>query len=165
MFKASVKLFVLLILFKCALRVDGKVLVDQLIGDYLKAEQDLWRVIEKREPSTLQQIYDLHTHFLKRDYGQSHTFLNAIYLSRSALIINSILSINQTSHSIAREFFEHRNYTVLSSVAMNGIDLDNTLNVIYDETVNSTEFWDGIHNVSYSFYYYLYSSHVYICSE
>lgn len=123
-------------------------LVDQLIKDYLLAEENLWSVIERREPSTLQQIYDIHMAFLNRQYGESNVILNGIFDHNDPKLTNSIISINETSHDIAREFFEHRNYTVLSLKAFNGITMENTFNIVYNLTVNSTHFWSSLTNVS-----------------
>lgn len=148
MLKTPARILLLLILFKYSLSISGQVLIDKLIGDYLKAEQDLWRVIEKREPTTLQQIYDTHTHFLKISHGQSNIFLNNLDPRSNPVVITGIIDINQTSHSIAKQFFIHRNYTALSLVAMRGIEIDKVFQAILDETVNTTAFWESIHNVS-----------------
>lgn len=124
-------------------------LVDQLTNDYLEAEKNLWDVIEKREDSTLQQIYNVHTDFLKRHYGESNVLLNGIYMNNiNPKLLNNIITINETSHDIAREFFEHRNYTVLSMKAFEGINLDKTFQSIYEQTINSTDFWNSLKNVS-----------------
>lgn len=123
-----------------------QILVDRLIKDYLKEEKHLWKVIEKREVDTLQQIYNVHTMFLNLYYGETNAFSNGLYVNPR--VVNSIIAINETSHDIAREFFEHRNYSVLSMKAFNGISLDKTFNMICDETINSTNFWANLRNVS-----------------
>lgn len=125
-------------------------LVDQLIKDYLMAEENLWSAIERREPSTLQQIYDIHTAFLQRHYGESNVILNGIFIRNDPKLTSSIITINETSHDIAREFFEHRNYTVLSMKAYEGINVDKTFNTVFELTVNSTDFWSSLKNVSVS---------------
>lgn len=125
-------------------------LVDQLTIDYLRAEKDLWDVIKRREPTTLQQIYDLHTEFLNREYGEQNVLLNGKHVNNPQLIIQSVNTINETSQNIAREFFEHRNYTVLSMKAMNGVNLDETFEMIYNETIGSTDFWNSLKHVSYN---------------
>lgn len=123
-------------------------LVDQLTKDYLDAETILWEVIGRREDSTLQQIYNIHTDFLNRHYGESNILLNGIDTANSLKLRSNIITINETSHDIAREFFEHRNYTVLSLKALNGINLDDTFGSICELTINSTDFWDHVKNVS-----------------
>lgn len=124
-------------------------LVDQLAQSYLKEEDHLWTVIEKREDSTLQQIHDVHMNFLKRNYGESKILLSHSHLlANSHKILGNIKNINETSYDIAHEFFGHPNYTVLSMKALNGINLDNTFQSIYELTVNSTEFWSSVKNVS-----------------
>lgn len=124
-------------------------LVDQLTKDYLDAEKTLWQVIEKREDSTLQQIYNIHTDFLNRHYGESNVLLSGIYMDTvNPKLINNIISINETSHDIAREFFEHRNYTVLSMKALTGINLDKTFQSVCEQTINSNGFWEQLKNVS-----------------
>lgn len=123
-------------------------LVDQLIKDYLVEEDNLWAVIERREESTLQQIYNIHTEFLHRPYGETNVLLNGIFVDNDPKLRNSIITINDTSHDIAREFFEHRNYTVLSMKSLEGINLDRTFNVVYELAVNSTDFWLSLKNVS-----------------
>lgn len=124
-------------------------LVDQLIKDYLAAEKNLWEVIEKREDSTLQQIYNIHTDFLNRHYGESNVLLSGVYMDTvNPKLINNIISINETSHDIAREFFEHRNYTVLSMKALDGINLEKTFQSVCEQTINSNGFWGQLKNVS-----------------
>ncbi|XP_055324714.1 uncharacterized protein LOC129579092 [Sitodiplosis mosellana] len=122
-------------------------LVDQLTKDYLEAEKNLWEVIERREDSTLQQIYNIHTDFLKRHYGESNVLLNDVHMNNNNLkLLNNIITINETSHDIAREFFEHRNYTVLSMKAFDGINLDKTFQSVCEQTINSTDFWNNLKN-------------------
>lgn len=124
-------------------------LVDQLTKDYLEAEEKLWEVIERREDSTLQQIYNVHTEFLNRNYGESNVLLNGVYTDNvDPKLLNNIIKINETSHDIAREFFEHRNYTVLSMKALDGINLDKTFASVCEQTINSTDFWSNLQNVS-----------------
>lgn len=123
-------------------------LVDRCINEYLDAEENLWAVIARREDSTLQQIYNIHMDFLKRHYGESNILLHGFLENLSPKLANSIIIINATSHEIAREFFEHRNYTVLSMKALEGVDLDKTFHIVYELTVNSTEFWHDLENVS-----------------
>lgn len=123
-------------------------LVDRYTNEYLDAEENLWAVIARREDSTLQQIYNIHMDFLKRHYGESNILLNGFSESFNPKLANSVVIINATSHDIAREFFEHRNYTVLSMKAFEGINLDTTFHTIYEQTVNSTEFWHNLDNVS-----------------
>lgn len=125
------------------------VLVDQLTKDYIAAEEKLWGVIERREDSTLQQIYNIHMDYLKRHYGEPNVLLNGQHFNEHAPKLKAtIIMINETSHDIAREFFEHRNYTVLSMKAFEGIHLDKTFNIVYDLTINSTDFWQSLQNVS-----------------
>lgn len=127
-------------------------LVDQLTTDYLDAEHKLWGVIERREDSTLQQIYNIHTDFLGRNYGESNVLLNGVYMDNiNPKLLNNIITINETSHDIAREFFEHRNYTVLSMKAFEGINLDKIFQSICEQTINSTHFWNNLKNVSGNF--------------
>lgn len=134
---------------RCTDLISQKItLVDQLTKDYLRAEKELWKVIERREDSTLQQIYNVHTEFLNRQYGESNILLNGKHLNKNQIVISSVNAINETSHDIAREFFEHRNYTVLSLKAFDGITLDKTFQQIYNETINSTKFWNSLKNVS-----------------
>lgn len=124
-------------------------LVDNLTKEYLDAEHNLWGVIERREDSTLQQIYNIHTDFLGRHYGESNVLLNGVYMNNvNPKLLNNIITINETSHDIAREFFEHRNYTVLSMKAFEGINLDKTFQSICEQTINSTDFWNNLKNVS-----------------
>lgn len=86
---------------------------------------------------------------MKRNYGESNILLNGIFLTNlSPKLANSIIIINTTSHEIAREFFEHRNYTVLSMKAFEGVRIDETFHAVYQLTVNSTEFWNDLENVS-----------------
>lgn len=145
------KLYVLLLIFlNWSQNVYGfgeQTLVDQLTNDYLMAEKDLWVSIEKREDSTLQQIYNVHTQYLNRFYGESNVFLNAIYLNSNPVVVHSIIAINQTSHEIATEFFEHRNYSVLSLKAIDGLKVYKIFDDILKETINSTEFWINVKNV------------------
>lgn len=127
-----------------------EVLVDQLTSDYLKIEQSLWRVIEKREPSTLQQIYNIHTRFMGKDYGESNVLREQIYLKRNDSVAASIHVIDDVAAKLALEFFENRNYVALSAVAESGIQLERETDAIFSHTVNSTDFWESIHNVSVS---------------
>lgn len=123
-------------------------LVDRYINEYLDAEENLWAVISRREDSTLQQIYNIHMDFLKRPCGESNILLNGFLENFSSKLANSVIIINATSHEIALEFFEHRNYTVLSMKAFEGVNLDKTFHTVYELTVNSTEFWHDLENVS-----------------
>lgn len=124
-------------------------LVDQLIDDYLVAEKNLWEVIERREPSTLQQIYNNHTYFLHTHYGQSNMLFNLELVEKSPKIVASVIKINETSLDIANEFFgRHRNYSALSIKAFNGIIIDKLFEEIYNDTINSTDFWSSIQKVS-----------------
>lgn len=123
-------------------------LVDRYTNEYLDAEENLWAVIERREDSTLQQIYNIHMDFLHRNYGESSILSKGILPHLTLTLFNSVHTINTTSHDIAREFFEHRNYTVLSMKAYEGVDLDKTFQTVYKLTVNSTEFWHDLENVS-----------------
>lgn len=124
-------------------------LVDQLIDDYLVAEKYLWSVIERREPSTLQQIYDNHTYFLNTHYGQSNMLFNIELIDQSPEIVASIHKINETSLDIANEFFgRHRNYSVLSEKAMNGIQTDKLFFAIYNDTIKSPDFWSSTRNLT-----------------
>lgn len=120
-------------------------LVDRYTNEYLDAEEILWAVIARREHSTLQQIYNIHMDFLNRHYGESNILLNGFF---SPKLAKSVVIINATSHDIAREFFEHRNYTVLSMKAFEGVSLDEIFHAVYELTVNSTEFWNNLENVS-----------------
>lgn len=123
------------------------ILVDRLTKVYLRKENRLWTVIEKRKDDTLQQIYNVHTDFLSRYYGESNAFSNGVYTNTK--VLNTIISINETSLDIAREFFEHRNYSVLSIKSLKGINLlPIEFNLIYNETINSTDFWMSLKNVS-----------------
>lgn len=124
------------------------VLVDQLTSDYLKVEQSLWRAIEKREPSTLQQIYNIHTQFMSKNYGQSNVLRDQIYLKFNGSIAKNFLVIDNITAHLSLEFFENRNYAALSKVAENGIQLEQETDSIFGETVNSTEFWDDVKNVN-----------------
>lgn len=139
-------------------------LVDQLIEDYLKAEKQLWTVIEKREDSTLQQIYNVHTDFLNRHYSQSNILFNEEFTRNNPKIIANVIAINETSVDIAREFFEHRNYSVLSMKALNGITLDELFNIISEETINSTDFWLNVKNVSCYYIQRYYIACVLLCA-
>lgn len=123
-------------------------LIDRYINEYLDAEENLWAVIARREDSTLQQIYNIHMDFLHRPYGESNILFNGFLPHLTLKSFNSVTTINTTSHDIAREFFEHRNYTVLSMKAFEGVDLDKTFQTVYKLTVNSTEFWQDLENVS-----------------
>lgn len=123
-------------------------LVDELTAKYLADEAELWKVIEKREDRTLQFIYNVHTELLNRDFGESNVFLRATYFPNFR-VTGSIMAINDTSHEIQDEFFEHRNYTALSIRATNGINLGKMFDSIYEETINSTEFWSTIKNVRF----------------
>lgn len=122
--------------------------VDRFTNEYLDAEENLWAVIARREDSTLQQIYNVHMDFLKRHYGETNILLNGFLENISPKLANSVIIINATSHEIAREFFEHRNYTVLSMKAFEGVNLDKTFHKVYELTVNSTEFFLSLENVS-----------------
>lgn len=123
-------------------------LVDRYINEYLDAEENLWTVIARREDSTLQQIYNIHMDFLHRNYGESNILSKGFLPHLTLTLLNSVNTINTTSHDIAREFFEHRNYTVLSMKAFEGVDLDKTFQLVHKLTVNSTEFWQDLENVS-----------------
>lgn len=123
-------------------------LVDRCTNEYLDAEENLWAVIARREDSTLQQIYNIHMDFLHRNYGESKIISKGFLPHLTLTLVNSVNTINTTSHDIAREFFEHRNYTVLSMKAFEGVDLDKTFQAVYNLTVNSTEFWQDLENVS-----------------
>lgn len=124
-------------------------LVDQLTDDYVVAERYLWTVIERRESSTLQQIYNNHTYFLNIHYGQSNMLFNLELIEKSPKIVASVNKINETSLDIANEFFgRRRNYTVLSMKAFNGITIDKLFDEIYNDTINSTDFWSSIRKVS-----------------
>lgn len=124
-------------------------LVDQLIDDYVVAERHLWTVIERRETNTLQQIYDNHTYFLNTHYGQSNMLFNLELIAKSPKIVASVNKINETSLDIANEFFgRHRNYTVLSMKAFNGITIEKLFDEIFNDTINSTDFWSSIRHVS-----------------
>lgn len=130
-----------------------EVLVDQLTSDYLKIEQSLWRVIEKREPSTLQQIYNIHTTFMKRDHGESNVMRNHVYMHHNESIAAHINKIDEVTAKLALEFFERRNYVALSAVAEEGILLERQTDAIFEHTVNNTEFWYSIQNVSDDFFF------------
>lgn len=127
-------------------------LVDQLTADYLVAEKELWAVILKREPSTLQQMYDVHTRFLNLDLGGSNVLLNGTYVKSMLpeVVVDSIIQINKTSYDIADEFFERRNYTVLSEKANAGINLAQTFEAILNATINSNDFAKELMAVSFS---------------
>lgn len=119
-------------------------LVDQLTVDYLAAEKDLWAAILKREDSTLQQMYNVHTHFLNHDLGGSNVLLNSTHDAVAA----SIVHINKTSHDISEEFFERRNYTVLSEKAFKASNLTDTLLAILNATIKSEDFLKELAAVS-----------------
>lgn len=141
----------LLLLFALGSAVTGEiqeVLVDQLTSDYLKVEQSLWRVIEKREPSTWQQIYNIHTRFMSKDYGGSNVLRERVYLQLNDSVAANIQVIDDVTTKLAWEFFENRNYEALSAVAADGIRLERETDAIVQQTVNNTEFWDDIRNVS-----------------
>lgn len=123
-------------------------LVDQLTANYLKEEDHLWAVIQKREDSTLQQIHDVHQSFLKRQYGESNVIHSNIFMSPNPNVLAHLSVINQTSYEIAHEFFGHPNYSALSIMALNAIDLDKTFELVFEQTANSTEFWSNLKNVS-----------------
>lgn len=125
-------------------------LVDQLTKDYLTAEQELWKVIERRDSDTLQQIYNLHMEFLKQPYNGTNILLNGKSISNNQMVRKSLMAINVTSRDIAQEFFEPsvRNYSVLSIKALNGVELEKTFEVVYNHTINSTQFWNIMKNVS-----------------
>lgn len=125
-------------------------LVDQLTKDYLAAEQELWKVIERRDPDTLQQIYNLHMEFLKQPYNGTNILLNGKSISNNQMVRKSLMDINETSRDIAQEFFapDIRNYSVLSIKALNGVDLEKTFEVVYNHTINSSKFWNIMKNVS-----------------
>lgn len=124
--------------------------VDQLTSDYLMAEKDLWAVILKREDSTLQQMYNVHTHFLNLDLGGSNVLLNGTHVKSIAAgeLAGHIIHINQTSYDIAEEFFERRNYTVLSEKANRAINLTETFEAILNATINSNDFLNDLAAVS-----------------
>lgn len=141
-------LFVLFVVGSASVGAIGEhTLVDELAAKYLQDEAELWTVIEKREDRTIQLIYNVHTEILNRDYGESGVFVRSVYL-HNPRVVGSIIAINDTSHEIANEFFEHRNYTALSIRATKGINLNEIFDAIYEETINSTEFWSGVKNVS-----------------
>lgn len=124
-------------------------LVDQLTTDYLMAEKDLWAVILKREDSTLQQMYNVHTQFLNLNLGGSNVLLNSTHVKGvPSIVAANIIHINATSHDIAEEFFERRNYTVLSEKANKAINLTETFDVILNATLNSSEFANALAAVS-----------------
>lgn len=150
MIRFSLIAFVSVTLLKCFV-ADGLgeyCLIDRLINDYLTAEDELWGFIEKREARTLQRMYDLHTVFLNRDYGESGVMRNSIFLHTRPQLIESMAEINTTSFVIAEEFFERRNYSVLSLKAARGTNLSSSFDVIYNEVVNGTEFWNKIKSVN-----------------
>lgn len=125
-------------------------LVDQLTAEYLAAEKDLWAVILKREDSTLQQMYNLHTRFLNLDLGGSNVLLNSTHAEgiTPTVVAESILYINETSHDIAEEFFERRNYTVLSEKAFKAANLTATFEAVLDATIKSNDFVHALAAVS-----------------
>lgn len=124
-------------------------LVDQLTSDYLKIEQSLWRVVEKREPSTLQQIYNIHTRFMTRNHGESYVLRNGTYLVHNESIAANIRVIDDVSAELVLEFFVNRNYVALSAVSEKGIHLERETDAIIAQTVNNSAFWESIQNVSY----------------
>lgn len=135
--------FVLAGLCLVTVRSDGQaIIVDQFTADYLKVEQSLWRVIEKREPSTLQQIYNIHTRFMSLNYGQTDVLLNGGSVDPS--IVTNIEVINETTAKLSEEFFENRNYVALSAVAEKGIQLEKETDNIIRLVVNSSVFWKSI---------------------
>lgn len=125
--------------------------VDQLTSDYLMAEKDLWAVILKREDSTLQQMYNVHTHFLSLDLGGSNVLLNGTHVKSVATgeLAGHIIQINQTSYDIAEEFFERRNYTVLSEKANRAINLTESFEAILNATIKSNDFLNDLAAVSF----------------
>lgn len=137
----------ILILFVVVNGERQDVFVDQLTSDYLKVEQSLWRAIEKREPSTLQQIYNIHTQFMSKNYGQSNVLREQIYLELNESISENFRVIDNVTAQLALEFFQNRNYAALSKVAEDGIQLEQETDSILSETVNNTEFWDNVKNV------------------
>lgn len=126
-------------------------LVDQLTIDYLAAEKDLWAVILKREDSTLQQMYNVHTHYLNLDLGGSNVLLNSSYINVNVpdVVASSIIQINKTSHDISEEFFERRNYTVLSEKANKAINLTQIFEAILNATIKSNNFLNELVAVSF----------------
>lgn len=125
-----------------------EVLVDQLTSDYLKVEQSLWRVIEKREPSTLQQIYNIHTRFMSLSYGETNVLREQIYLNLNQSVSQNVVAIDEVTAKLSLEFFENRNYVALSAIAEKGIHLEHETEAIFQSTVNDTSFWEVIQNVS-----------------
>lgn len=125
-------------------------LVDQLTKDYLASEQELWKVIERRDQDTLQQIYNVHMEFLKRPNNGTNILLNGKSIGNNQMVRKSLMVINVTSSDIAQEFFEPivRNYSVLSIKALNGIKLEGIFEVVYNHTIDSSDFWNKMKNVS-----------------
>lgn len=126
----------------------NEVLVDQLTSDYLKVEQSLWRVIEKREPSTLQQIYNIHTRFMSLSYGETNVLRQQVYLNLNQNVSQNVVAIDEVTAKLSLEFFENRNYVALSAIAEKGIHLEQETEAIFQSTVNDTSFWEVIQNVS-----------------
>lgn len=145
--------WILALLFGCnwcenVTAVGELTLVDQLTADYLIAEKELWDVILKRDDTTLQQMYNVHTLYLNHDLGGSNVLLNGTYVKSADVVAESVIQINQTSHDIAEEFFERRNYTVLSEKANKASDLTAVFDAILKSTIESNDFLDQLAAVS-----------------
>lgn len=131
------------------------VLVDELTSDYLKVEQNLWNVIEKREPSTLQQIYNIHTYYMGLRFGEINVLSESIYLTLNQNISENVDVINNISANLTVEFFQNRNYVALSAVAEKGIQLEREIEAIFQATINDTLFWELVQNVSATMVHFL----------
>lgn len=129
-------------------------LVDKLINSYLEAEKDLWVVILKREDVTLQKMYDVHTQYLTANLGGSNVLMNSTYVQNVPFkVAESIVLINMTSYDLAEEFFERRNYTVLSEKANRAMNLTGLFDAVFNATINSSEYTQELAAVSSSSFF------------
>lgn len=110
-------------------------IVDQLTTDYLKAEQELWKVVERREPDALDQIYNVHSQFLNRDFGETYVLLNKTYAKKLPdRVLDKIIEINRTSHDILDAISRHE---ITNEQALVGKKLYRKLDVILDATTGT----------------------------
>lgn len=109
MFRAyHLSVFVVIFIVNLTTAVDVTI-VDHLTADYLRAEKNLWKVVERRESNALDQIYDVHSQYLNRDFGETNVILNRTYVKAlPQLVIDAVIEIKKTSHHLLDAIYRHR---------------------------------------------------------
>lgn len=113
-------------------------IIDELTGDYLKANEELWKVVKDRETNALDQIYNVHDHFLHRNFGETNVLLSRTYAKKyPESVIDKIIEINRTSQAILDALSRQ---DVSSELARQGSQLGAALELILQSTEKSFDF-------------------------